>query len=242
MKILRYKKVGKNKYRLELDNYDEIILYEDVILKENLLIKKEIIDLENIININNEYALYDKTLSFLSKRIRCEKEIREYLKKYTKDLNQIDLIINKLKNKHLINDELYLKSFIHDKINLSNDGPLKIKKDLESLEFNSNDIDDYLKEFTNDLIKDKIERYINKQLKINKKSLYIFKQKMLVNLINLGYSKEDILECLNNIELDEDTLKEKEREKLIKKYSRKYQGLELDKIIKQKLYEKGYRD
>ena len=99
MKIIRYKKVGKNKYRLELENFDEIILYEDVILKEDLLIKKEIDNIENIININNEYALYDKTLSYLNKRIRCEKEIREYLKKYTKDINQIDLIINKLKDK-----------------------------------------------------------------------------------------------------------------------------------------------
>ena len=240
MKILRYKKVGKNKYRLELDNFDEIILYEDVILKENLLIKKEIDNLENIININNEYALYDKTLSYLNKRLRCEKEIREYLKKYTKDINQIDIIINKLKDKHLINDELYIKSYIHDKINLSNDGPLKIKKDLESLGFNIYDIEDRLLEFNNNLIKDKIERYINKQLKINKKSLYIFKQKMLLNLTNLGYLKEDILEYLNNIEIDEDNLKDKEKDKLIKKYSKKYSGIELDKIVKQKLYEKGY--
>ena len=240
MKIIKYKKVGKNKYLVELDNFEEIILYEDVILKENLLIKKEINDLNNIININNEYALYDKTLSYISKKQRCEKEIRDYLKKYTNDFNQIELIINRLKDKNLIEEELYLKSFIHDKIYLSMDGPLKIKKDLELLGFDSNIIDDNLIEFTSDIIKDKIERYINKQLKINKKSLYIFKQKILLNLTNLGYSKEDILECLDNIHIDEDNLKEKEKEKLIKKYSKKYSGLELDKIIKQKLYEKGY--
>ena len=63
---------------------------------------------------------------------------------------------------------------------------------------------------------------------------------MLLNLSNLGYLKEDILDCLNNIELDEENLKEKEREKLLKKYQKKYLGTELDKIIKQKLYEKGY--
>ena len=179
-------------------------------------------------------------MSYINKRIRCEKEIRDYLKKYTKDENKIELLINKLKDNNFINEELYLKSFIHDKINLSNDGPLKIKRDLEYLGFNSFQIEDYLIEFNDNLIKDKIERYINKQIKTNKKSLYIFKQKMLLNLSNLGYLKEDILDCLNNIELDEDNLKEKEREKLIKKYQKKYQGSELDKIIKQKLYEKGY--
>ena len=65
---------------------------------------------------------------------------------------------------------------------------------------------------------------------------------MLLNLSNLGYLKEDILDCLNNIELDEENLKEKEREKLLKKYEKKYSGNELEYIIKQKLYEKGYRD
>lgn len=242
MKILKYKKVGKNKYKLELDNYDEIVLYEDIILKENLLIKKEIDNLEELLKENDEYSLYDKTLSYINKRIRCEKEIRDYLKKYTKDESKIELIINKLKDNNFINEELYLKSFIHDKINLSMDGPLKIKRDLEYLGFNSFQIEDYLIEFNDNLIKDKINRYINKQIKTNKKSLYIFKQKMLLNLSNLGYLKEDILDCLNNIELDEENLKEKEREKLLKKYEKKYQGSELEYIIKQKLYEKGYRD
>ena len=65
---------------------------------------------------------------------------------------------------------------------------------------------------------------------------------MLVNLSNLGYSKEDILSCLNNITVEEANLKEKEIEKLRKKYSRKYEGFELDMIIKRKLYEKGYRN
>ncbi|MBQ8472813.1 MAG: hypothetical protein IJ501_04865 [Bacilli bacterium] len=65
---------------------------------------------------------------------------------------------------------------------------------------------------------------------------------MLVNLINLGYLKSDILSCLNNITVEETNLKEKEIEKLRKKYSRKYEGFELDMIIKRKLYEKGYRN
>ena len=241
MKIIKYIKSGKNKYKLILDNDEQIILYEDIILKEELLLKKEINDLDYIKKINLEYSLYDKVLSFINKKMRSESEIRNYLKKYTKDINYIDKIINKLKDNNYINKELYLKSYLHDKINLSMDGPLKIKKDLENMGFNLNDIEDKLQIYNKDIINEKIERYINKQLKINKKSLYYFKQKILINLINLGYEKEDILEQLNNITIDENNLEEKEREKLIKKYEKKYSKEDLDKIIKQKLYEKGYR-
>ena len=95
--------------------------------------------------------------------------------------------------------------------------------------------------FDDNLIKDRITKYINKQLKVNKKSIYVFKNKMLINLINLGYLREDIIKCLNNINFDDNDLKEKEYEKLKKKYSKKYKGLELEQIIKRKLYEKGYR-
>ena len=95
--------------------------------------------------------------------------------------------------------------------------------------------------FDDNLIKDRITKYINKQLKVNKKSIYVFKNKMLFNLINLGYLREDIIKYLNNINFDDNDLKEKEYEKLKKKYSKKYKGLELEQIIKRKLYEKGYR-
>ena len=41
MKINKFKKVGKNKYKIIFDNTD-LTLYEDVILKYDLLIKKEV--------------------------------------------------------------------------------------------------------------------------------------------------------------------------------------------------------
>ena len=44
MKILKFKKQSKDKYKLYLDNNSDITLYEDVIIKNNLLITKEISD------------------------------------------------------------------------------------------------------------------------------------------------------------------------------------------------------
>ena len=242
MKILKYEKKGKNKYKVFLENGEILVLYEDIILKHALLLKKEIDNIELIINENNNHELYDKVLGYINKRIRCESEIRSFLKKYTRDEVYIDELINKLYSNKLLNNELYIKSYIHDKINFTNDGPVKIKKNLIDLEFDSNLIDDLLIEFNEELQIDKINNYIERYLKSNNKSLYAFKQKMLINLINLGYYKENIISCLDKISLDEKNLKEKEKEKLRKKYSKKFSGDELEFVIKRKLYEKGYRE
>lgn len=241
MKIVKYIKISNNKYKIILENKETITLYEDVILKYELLLKKEITDLEEIFKYNQKYALYEKSLSYINKKIRSEQEIRTYLKKYTSNSHDIEDIILKLKENNFLNSSLYIKSYIHDKIYLSFDGPLKIKNDLLNLGFFEDDILLELEIFDDNLIKDRITKYINKQLKVNKKSIYVFKNKMLLNLINLGYLREDIIKYLNNINFDDNDLKEKEYEKLKKKYSKKYKGLELEQIIKRKLYEKGYR-
>ncbi len=242
MKIKKYKKVGKNKYKVILENEEELVLYEDIILKQELLLKREIEDIKQIEKENNQYELYDKVISLISKRIRCEKEIRNYLKKYTNDLEEIENIIKKLYEDGLLNKELFMKSYLHDKMSFTNDGPLKIKKNLIDFGFNNFEIEDLLIEFNQDLQKEKIKKYIEKNLKSNKKSLYIFKQKMLLNLINLGYEKDDIIKFLDKVSIEEENLKEKEIEKIKKKYSKKYEGIDLDRIIKQKLYEKGFRE
>lgn len=242
MKIKKYIKVGSNKYKVILSDDTSLVLYEDVILKFNLLLEKEIKDLNLVLSYNEKFSLYDKVLGYISKRIRCEKEIRNYLSKHTSNQDDIDNIINKLYENNILNKENYIKSYINDKIYLSLDGPNKIKNDLINLGFDNYLIEDELVIFTKELIVERINKYINKELKRNSKSLIVFKNKMLVNLSNLGYLKSDILSCLNNITVEEDNLKEKEIEKLRKKYSRKYEGFELDMIIKRKLYEKGYRN
>ena len=42
MKIIKYHKVGKDKYKILFDNKEELIILQDVIIKNELLLKKEI--------------------------------------------------------------------------------------------------------------------------------------------------------------------------------------------------------
>ena len=242
MKINKYKKLKSNKYEVTLENNDTIILYEDVILKEELLLKKEIVDLDRITEINNEYEVYEVALRYLNHHVLSVKGMKEYLLKKKYDLQIVDKIVDKLKCKGYLDDEYYAKCYISDHINLSNDGPYKMIKHLEELDITSDIYAQYLSKY-NDTWKDRIEKYINKNLKTNKKSTYFFKSKMLMNLINLGYEKEMINDCLSHIVIDNlDDLKEIEKNKIRKKLERKYSGDELERKIKEKLYQKGFFD
>ena len=69
----------------------------------------------------------------------------------------------------------------------------------------------------------------------------MLKQKILNDFINKGYYKEDILEILNKKDLSNNEMYDKEYNKLYKKYSKKYPEDQLEYIIKQKLYQKGFK-
>ena len=240
MRISKYKKLKNNKYEVILENNEKITLYEDIILKEELLLKKEINNLSRLTKINEEYEIYNVALKYLSHHVMSIFGMKEYLlrKKYSEE--DINKTIDKLINKGYLNDNYYTKCYISDHINLSNDGPYKIIKHLEDNNISSSIYAEYLSKYDS-LWQERIEKYIEKQKKINKKSSYFFKNKMLMNLINLGYEKEMINEVLGHISIDNmDELKEIEKNKIRKKLERKYSGDELERKIKEKLFQKGF--
>ena len=240
MKIIKYKKVGSGKYELELENREKVKLYEDIILKENLLWKKEIDDIEDLLKKNSQYEIYDVALKRISNHVESKKGIYNYLIKKGYDAKRINEIIDKLTRNGYLNDAYYAKCYINDHLHLSNDGPLKIKKHLEEVDITADIYNDYL-EIDDKIWIERIQKYLDKSLKTNKKSMYLFKNKMLVNLVNLGYERDMINDCLSNITFNnQNELKKKEEEKIRLKLSKKYEGSELERKIKEKLYQKGF--
>ena len=241
MKIEKIKKTKSGNYILELDNNEKIKTYDEVILKNNLLFNKEInTDLLNKLNIDNSYYdIYNKVIKYISTKMRSELEIKKYLEKL--GCIEKNKIIDELKKINLINDNLFLKAFINDKINLTLSGPYKIKKELLEHNICEEDIDNYLNEIDMGIYYERINKLIDKKIKTNKnKSIYILKQKILAELIDLGYSKDMINEVLNNYKINEDDIIKKEYDLLYKKLSKKYNGNELEYQIKNKLYAKGF--
>lgn len=238
MKITKVKKTGK-KYKLVFDDNSDITTYDDVIIENHLLFNKEV-DYETLRQIeldNIYYDAYYKTINLITKKLRSLKEINIYLDKYNVDTENKNKIINHLKQIGLINDYNFAKAFINDKLYLSNDGPNKIKKNLLEHDIKLSTIEELI-EPKKEEFNEKLTKIISKKIKSNTKyGGYYLKQKITNELINLGYDYSDI-----NLFYDEDLVSydyEKEYDKLYKKYSKKYDGEQLDKIIKQKLYQKG---
>lgn len=243
MKIERYTKLKNGQYKLSLDNNTIILLHEDLILKQELLIYKEINDenIENLLEENKTYIAYDLALNYLKNKMRSKSEIKEYLLKKEIKEELINNAIEKLKEQGYINDSIYAKSFINDKINLSSDGPYKIKENLIKLGISEDIVLKSLEVFDRDLEITRIEKLMNKQIKTNhNKSEYLLKQKIITYLVNLGYTKELVISLISKLNVDDGDIKKKEYDKIYQKLSKKYSGKELDYKVRQKMYQRGF--
>ena len=203
MKILKYKKGSNGKYKLFLEDGTIIDTYEDVILNNNLLYKKEIDNsLYNIIINNNMYEeAYNKSVSYIEVRLRSINEIKVYLKnkKYSEEV--IESTINRLLKNNILNDEVFTKAFINDKLNFTTMGPYKIELELKKHYIDTNIINTYINNIDDEILYEKIDKLITKFMKTNKKHKgFVLKNKIYNNLLNLGYKSSMILEILNNYE------------------------------------------
>ncbi len=134
--------------------------------------------------------LWNRVLGFISKRERCEKEIREYLKRLIEkyhvvvDLpvdphadrpgglflqkNNIDATIDKLKSLDFLNEERFTKAYIHDNYHLKHKGKNRIRQELKNKGINELMTDEYLNEIG-------AESEANKALELAKKRREIMK-------------------------------------------------------------------
>ena len=244
MKIEKFKKRPNGLYTIYLDNFNSYDFYEEIILKYELLITKTIEEdeLNRIIKDNNNYESYYEALKVLKRTIKTKEEIKRLLtdKKYNKE--NISFTITTLEKQGYINDKNYSKSYVHNSIITTNKGPKKIALELEKKGVEPSDYSEALEEYNTSLEKEKIEKLISKKIKANhNKSAKVLKQKLQVDLINNGFSKDIIKEVLNslNIEENEDIMK-KEYQKYYNKLSKKYKGKELEYKLKQKMYSLGF--
>lgn len=244
MKIEKFKKKGKDKYELLFDDGTSLELYEDVIINNELLINKNIDKekLELIKKQNNSSEIYIKCVKYISIRMRSKNEIIEYLLKNNYDKKVIDEVIDKLFKFGLLNEEQFVKSFINDKLLMTNHGPYKIKNELLKHKIDENLIETHISNIDDEVLIDKIDKIINKYVKTNHKySNYILKSKIQDQLNTLGYPKHLYQDLLENISVNnESDILNKEVVKEYKKLSKKYSENELKIKLKQKLYQKGF--
>ena len=230
-------------YKVLFDNGMEFQFYEDVILEHQLLMKKEITekDLQSIQEANLAYDVYYQALKSLKSRFKSVYEMKLWLlkKEYPEDL--INQAIQKLKKQGYLNDELYAKSYLNEQLVTTSNGPYKIRRGLLEKKISEDIIDEVLENYGEEEQRSKINKIIEKKMKANhNKGGVVLRQKISLDLKNMGYEISLINEGLSKFDFSQDaSIVKKEYEKLYRKYSKKYQGVELETMIKKKLYEKG---
>ncbi len=242
MEVKSCKKLKGNLYEVCFDNREKYKLYDDIILKHELLIVKDIKKktLEKILNENQLLDAYYRALKYINLKMRTEYEIIKYLEKCEFSKEHIDNAIKKLQKEGYLDEEKYVKAYVNDTVNLSSNGPKKIKDSLKKLRINEDIIDKYLNDVEGDIWISKIQKILDKKAKVNKHGEKLFKSKVYSDLILLGYFSEDIKTCLDAYQLDAEDVFQREADKMYKKLSAKYTGVDLELNFKSKMYAKGF--
>ena len=243
MKIEKYTKDKGNKYKVLIDDIN-YTLYDDVIVKYSLLLRNEISEkeLKAIVEENDKLSSYYDSIKYITKKMRSKLEIKEFLRKKMVNEKVIAETIKKLEENHFLNEELFIKAYVNDQINLTNNGKNKILKGLVKLGIDNDQASTYLDNIDNEVFMSKIDKYVDKKISTNKNSsIYMLKNKIMTDLINLGYEKSDIVEVLNSKEINDDEAKKREYEKIKRSLEKKYSGDVLEYKIREKLYRKGFR-
>lgn len=243
MKIEKFSKGKDGMYVITLEDKNKIKIHEDLILKYELLLLKKIDTtlLHDIENENIVYEIYNVALKYIKTRLRSKLEIQEYLLKKGYSFENITLVIEMLLKQGYLDDKIFANSYVHDKILMSSCGPNKIKNDLEKLGIEVEIIEDSIICFDEELEIERINKLVDKQIKSNhSKSESLLKQKIYINLINLGYSSYLVNKVLDNKKVITGDIARKEYQKLLTKLSKKYSGKELEYKLKQKMYQKGF--
>ncbi len=188
---------------------------------------------------------YHLAVNYLARRMRSEKEIKEYLTQKEVEEPIIIEVLHKLASQKYINDEEYALSFVRTQMNTTDKGPELIITELKERGINEALIKQAMAEYS---IEDQVEKAIKVSEKLIKKStkdsMRIVKQKAEQLLLRKGYSFNIIHAALNEVDMDKEQDEEMEAiryqgEKAKRKYS-KYSGFEYEQKMKQTLYRKGF--
>lgn len=245
MKIEKFKKSKNGMYVLVLEDNSKIKIHENLILKYELLLSRKIDSelLQTIQKENQIYEIYEIALKYINTKLRSSRELTEYLKKKGYECSSIEQVLVMLEKQGYLDETVYASSFIHDKILMTNYGPNKIRSELEKLGIDNDIILDKISIYTKELECDRINKIIEKQIKINhNKGASLLKRKIQTFLLSLGYTNSYINECINKYDFYDKDIYEKEYQKILQQLSKKYSGKELEYKLKQKLYQKGFNN
>ncbi|TDE67055.1 recombination regulator RecX [Streptococcus sp. KCJ4932] len=245
MKITKIEK-KKRLYLLEIDEKDKLYVTEDTIV-HFMLSKNMEID-ETTLKDIQRYAQfsYGKNLALyqISFKQRTADEVKKYLEKHEIDSQYIPEIIENLKTENWINDSQYVETYLSQNLSSGDKGGYVLKQKLLQKGVDAQLIDQKLAELDfSDLAEKTAQKLLRKYQ--NKLSTKTLKDKIIQNMMNKGFSYTEAKDAFETLDIEKDEEQEfellnKELDKQYRKFSKKYEGYELNQRLTQALARKGF--
>ncbi len=248
--LVEIKKTKRNRYQLIIsnnDNEEKHIVSENIIIKYNLLSPRELSkhEYKTITKIKIEDLLYEKALVFIDFKMRTISEVKKRLRKEVEDENIIKNIIKKLKENKYLDDNYYVKTYLHEKLEYDLVGPKHIKDKLVLKGVHYDLINQHLIAYKDEYQYNKVSQLIKNKTKFKikkpyKKAYLSIKQKLVSKGFSLNIIESSLISHVDEIKdmIDEEPLLIRELDKLTKKYDlSKYE--DKNKVIKA-LLRKGF--
>lgn len=236
-----------DRYNIFLDEKYAFSVDEDVLIKHQLKKGMELDEfLLSEIGYQDEIRkAYNIAIQYLARKMRSEKEVRQFLADKEIDEVIIQEVILKLYEFRFLNDEEFALAFVRTQLNTTDKGKEIVKGELREKGISENLIEQALQEYPFEAEHTKALSLSEKFVKKNKRdSSKIMKQKLEQLLTRKGFSRAAIKAAIMETEMEKT---ENEEFAAIRKHAekahRKYSGLtrfEYEQKMKQALYRKGF--
>lgn len=195
-------KNNNKRFNIYLDNEYAFSVHEDVIVSYRLLVNKEVDEEElmKIIIAEEENKIWQKALRYLSYKSRTEAEVKKYLQKNSYELALIEIILTKLKEHNMLNDDAYAKQFVSQRVNFNPKGKKLLAFEMKSKGIDSLTIQNALEAYDQDQEYQIAKELVEKKLKqLVKEDWQQTKAKIGIFLQRKGFSYEVIMKVINDI-------------------------------------------
>ena len=205
MKIERVSRKDEKNVSVFFDNGERLILSEDTFYSSGLRKGDDIPEdrFSFFIEQNILYHIKQRALSFLARRFHSEKELLIKLKQKSYEERLIKLVLNELKEKSFIDDQVFTNHFIEEKLKRKRWGKNKIRAALFSKGVSASIIDEVFQYFDSELDQNLAALELAKKkyenLKKRESDIRKLKQKLISFLLSRGFEYEVSAEAVNKI-------------------------------------------
>jgi regulatory protein len=205
MKIDRVSRKDEKNVSVYFDNGERLILSEDTFFNSGLRKGDEISEdrFSFFIEQNILYHIKQRALSFLGRRFHSERELLIKLKQKSYEERLIKLVLNELREKSFIDDQVFANHFVEEKLKKKRWGNNKIRSALFSKGVSASIIDEVLKLFDSEVDQNEAALGLAKKkfekLKLRESDERKLKQKIISFLLSRGFDYEVASEVVSKL-------------------------------------------